>query len=138
MTVPLNRGEVASYYAARVPKVRQTKGREWRGPCPVHNGKRDSFAVDAETGRACCHSECGRGWDPFSLEMELSGTDFKTAKAQVFRLVGRTVTTAPSAARGQVGNQRKIVAEYSYCDAAGRCGTGRRRRRRPPGAGREV
>jgi hypothetical protein len=52
--------------------------------------------------------------------MELSGTDFKTAKAEVLRLVGRTVTTAPSATRGQVGNQRKIVAEYSYCDAAGR------------------
>ena len=80
--------EVAAYYRARVPKLKQ-HGREWRGPCPVHNGKRESFAVDPKTGRAYCHSECGRGWDILGLEQELSGVDFKTAKADVFRLVGR-------------------------------------------------
>ena len=64
--------EVHAYYSARVPSLRITNQREWRGPCPVHSGKDPNFAVNAETGLAQCHSQCGRGWDPVSLEMELA------------------------------------------------------------------
>jgi len=64
--------EVSIYYEHRLPKLNQ-RGSEWRGPCPVHKGKRDSFAVNAETGAAYCHSECSRGWSIVELERELYG-----------------------------------------------------------------
>ena len=81
--------EVQAYYAARVPALKITNHREWRGPCPVHNGKRDSFSVNAETGLAQCHSECARGWDVMSFEMTITAADFPKAKAEVFKIVGR-------------------------------------------------
>lgn len=103
--------EVQSYYASRIPAVRITSHREWRGPCPVHQGKRDSFSVNAETGFAVCHSECGgRGWDLISLEMELSALDFPKAKEAVFRAVGR-----PDVA----WEDRDVEAAYDYRDEHG-------------------
>src|SRR5215472_8886827 len=81
--------EIQSYYTARVPGLRPTSKREWRGPCPVHHGKDGNFGVNMETGLAQCHSQCGRGWDMVSLEMELGGLDFPRAKERVFELIGR-------------------------------------------------
>ncbi len=81
--------EVAAYYASRVPAVRQTNARRWRGPCPVHNGENPSFSVDAATGLWHCFSGCSRGGDIIALEIELSGADFRTAKASVYDLTGR-------------------------------------------------
>ena len=52
--------DVAAYYRSRLPQLKQ-HGAEWRGPCPVHGGKRDSFAVDPKTGRAKCWSSCDKG-----------------------------------------------------------------------------
>ena len=54
-----------------MPGMRITNAREWRSPCPVHNGKDLNFAVSSETGLSQCHSQCGRGWDIISLEQEL-------------------------------------------------------------------
>ncbi len=82
-------GEVSTYYAARLPQLKQWSSAEWPGPCPVHDGKDPNFKVKAATGEAFCHSACGCGWDMIGLEMALTGIDFKTAKAEVFRLVGR-------------------------------------------------
>ena len=73
--------EISAYYSSRVPMLKQA-GSEWRGPCPVHHGKRDSFAVEPDTGRWYCHSDCARGGDVPELEIALSGGDFKTAKAE--------------------------------------------------------
>src|SRR5689334_22957871 len=84
-------GEVARYYKARVPHLKQPRAAEWRGACPVHHGKNDSFAVDPASGRWFCHSTCGRGGDILELEAALAGGDFPTRKAEVFRLVGRIV-----------------------------------------------
>ena len=81
--------EIRTYYRVRVPKLRQADSREWRGRCPVHDGEGDNFAVESKTGRASCHSSCGRGWDVIGLEMELSGRDFKESRAEVLRIVGR-------------------------------------------------
>jgi hypothetical protein len=85
-------GQVSSYYAERAPKLKQ-RGKEWRGPCPIHarDGRHhdDNFAVDPNTGRWFCHSVCGRGGDILQLEDALIGGDFPTRKAEVFRLVGR-------------------------------------------------
>jgi putative DNA primase/helicase len=82
-------GEISSYYAARVPHLKQRRAAEWRGACPIHHGKNDNFAVEPDTGRWFCHSTCGRGGDILELEAALNGGDFPTRKAEVFWLVGR-------------------------------------------------
>lgn len=81
---------VSAYYTARVPHLKQRRAAEWRGPCPIHRGKNNNFAVDPDTGRWFCHSTCGRGGDILDLEEALTGGDFPTRKAEVFRLVRRT------------------------------------------------
>lgn len=108
------RGEISAYYAARAPDVRQTQAGEWRGPCPIHQGKRDSFAVKAATGQWCCHSACGRGGDICDLEMALTGADFKTAKAAIFDIVGRA-----DPLRGSRASRSRVTAIYDYTDEAG-------------------
>lgn len=102
--------EVRKYYEARVPSLTITNQREWRGPCPVHSGKDPNFAVNAETGLAQCHSQCGRGWDMLSLEQELSGLDFPRAKDRVYEIVGR-----PKVA----WEERNVEAIYDYTDETG-------------------
>lgn len=124
--------EVSAYYAARLPKLLR-RGREWRGACPVHNGKDDNFAVEAENGRWFCHSTCGRGGGILELEEALSGGDFPIRKAEVFRLVGRTepeyrhsgtrtngnwAGTPPSKPTKPSGGWRE-VARYPYVDRDG-------------------
>ncbi len=49
-------GEAATYYAARVPRLKQRRAREWRSACPIHHGKDDKFAVKPDTGRWFCHT----------------------------------------------------------------------------------
>ncbi len=107
-------GEASTYYAARVPHLKQRRGTERRGPCPIHRGKDDSFAVDSETGGWFCHSRCGRGGDILGLEMALTGADFKTAKAEVFRIIGR-----PDSPNGNRPARAAILATYGYTDEAG-------------------
>lgn len=106
MRSPYTAAEVAAYYSVRIPHLRQ-RGAEWRGPCPIHGGKDDNFAVEAATGQWYCHSQCGRGGSLIDLEMELSGTDFQHAIAELDRIVGR-ISTNP-----------RIVATYDYQDAEG-------------------
>lgn len=93
-----SKDEIAQYYAVRVPKLKHVQS-SWRGPCPIHEGKGDNFAVDPKTGLWFCHSQCGRGGDIFQLEARLHGGDFRTAKGRVFALIGRTDTYAESGAR---------------------------------------
>ena len=126
-------GEVSTYYAARVPHLKQRRAAEWRGACPIHQGKHDSFAVEPDTGRWFCHSTCGRGGDILELEAALSGGDFPTRKAEVLRLVGRiepeyrrngtrtngnpagTAPTKPTKPTSTAGGWRE-VARYPYVD----------------------
>jgi DnaB-like helicase C terminal domain len=102
--------EIQAYWTARVPDLRFNGRREVRTKCLVHNGQRDSFSINSETGLATCHSECGRGWDMISFEKEVSGADFVKAKAEVFRIVGRP---EPS------WEDREIEASYNYRDEHG-------------------
>jgi DNA primase len=97
--------EVVRYYAIRLPEFRQS-GREWRGPCPLHHGKRDSFAINSETGDWYCHSDCGRGGSLIGFEIELTGKPLAEAAAEARALVGR------------VERQRKgpVVSTYNYVD----------------------
>src|SRR5437016_14084280 len=103
--------EVRTYYIARVPSLKITDQREWRGPCPVHCGTDPNFAVNAETGLARCHSQCGRGWDILSLEQELSGLDFARAKDRVYEIVGRPRVP---------WEERNVQAIYDYTDETGK------------------
>jgi len=48
--ITFTRTEISRYYELRVPDMPQ-RGREWRGPCPIHKGKDPNFAVEPDTGR---------------------------------------------------------------------------------------
>jgi KaiC/GvpD/RAD55 family RecA-like ATPase len=67
--------------------------------------------VNAETGLAQCHSQCGRGFDIVALEMEIAGLDFARAKERVFDLVGRPRVP---------WEERNVEALYDYTDATGK------------------
>ncbi|MBK8742696.1 MAG: hypothetical protein IPM02_25845 [Betaproteobacteria bacterium] len=101
--------EIATYYRERAPKVPQ-RGKDWRGPCPVHNGDGDNFSVDPDTGMAYCFTQCGRGWDILGLEQDLTGANFPEAKLTVFRLVGRPDPPQREA---------EFDEAYDYTDEAG-------------------
>lgn len=131
--------EVERYYALRLPELQQRRAAAWRGPCPIHGGKNESFQVRPTTGRWRCYSKCQRGGDILDLEAELPGgdRDFQTRKAAVFRLVGRTappnehrpdriLTDPPIAAPTEPTEPKptagtlKEVERYAYVDPDGR------------------
>src|SRR5688572_12209333 len=87
--IVFTRSEIQAYYSVRVPKLRLADQAWLRGPCPIHSGKDDNFAVNTETGQWRCHSKCGRGGDILSLEMELAGTKFPDAKRSAFEAIGK-------------------------------------------------
>jgi len=84
----LSPAEVSIYYAKRHPDMVQ-RGSEWRCWCPRHKGKGPNFAVNAETGLWCCHSQCNCGGSVYDLEMALTNADFPTAAREVRRIIGR-------------------------------------------------
>lgn len=108
-TPDFNASEVASYYRARFPNLKQA-GAEWRGSCPVHQGDDANFAVNPDNGLAYCHSQCGRGWSILQLEQTLSGRRWKECRDDVNVIVGRPV-------RGPA--KLTEVATYDYTDAKG-------------------
>ena len=103
--------EIASYYAKRVPTLKQT-GASWRCPCPVHHGKDNNFSVEPHTGKWYCHSQCQRGGDVFELEILLTGHRFPGAKDEAFRLAGRLEALATTSDQGRW----REVARYQYVD----------------------
>ena len=113
MVITLSPHEIRVYYKIRLPKLPQ-RDQEWRGPCPIHGGKRDSLAVNAETGRAFCHSACGRGWDMPAFEQALSDCDFPTAVRHISEIIGRDLSS------NGTQPQRRIVCEYDYTDETGK------------------
>ena len=99
--------EVAAYYRTRLPNLPQ-RNSQWRTACPVHGGKRNSFAVDPETGCTHCHSECSCGWDIPGLEQELSNCDFKIALGNIEAIVGRALSS------NGLQSPKQIAATYDY------------------------
>ena len=122
---PLTPHEVAAYYASRVPSLPQREAGEWRGPCPIHNGRDANFSVQADSGRWYCHSQCARGGDIFELEMEMNHDTFPVAKAEVFRLVGRPEEhrngngRRPPARPAAGAGKWQEEARYPYLNASG-------------------
>jgi hypothetical protein len=78
-------------------------GKELRGPCPIHQGKRDSLAINMETGAWYCHSGCDRGGTIFDFETELTGVNGKAARDAVLATIGRSVE-----------RERQVAATYDY------------------------
>jgi hypothetical protein len=100
MTEPLTHPEVLAYYRERLPDL-QGAGRNRRARCPLHGGKGRNLAVDVETGRWYCHSECLRGGDIFEFEDLLYRGTFLDVKRRVFKLVGRPLNGANTPKVGQ-------------------------------------
>ena len=118
---PYSPAEIRTYYATRVPGLQQTTAGEWRGPCPIHGGTRDSFGVHADTGEWYCHSECGRGGGILTLEAALQNTeDLAAAGKAIDEIVGRK-----RARRGRPPKEdwaamiARIDTTYDYTDEAG-------------------
>jgi hypothetical protein len=117
--ISFSSADVAAYYAARVLALRQ-RGKRWHGRCPIHRGKRDSFSVDPETGLWRCWSQCGRGGDIITLEMELTCATWRDAVAETERIIGRVLLDRPATrrerralAQGREREQREMPsAEY--------------------------
>jgi CHC2 zinc finger len=91
-TISFNRSEVAAYYRTRHRGLLQ-RGPNWRGVCVLHGGKRNSLSVEAATGRWKCFSDCGRGGSMIDFEIGLTGANFKTALAEIYAIVGRSLET---------------------------------------------
>jgi hypothetical protein len=105
-SLTLSETEVRIYWEPRLPKFRQNGG-ELRAPCPIHEGKRESFAVELSSGNWFCHSQCGRGGSIYDFEAEQNNLSKKDAITSVLRIVGRTDT------------QPRIVKTYQYSDESG-------------------
>jgi putative DNA primase/helicase len=109
---PLTPVEVSTYYRSRIPALTQ-EGSEWRGPCPLHGGERESFAVNAESGAWFCHSECGGGSVvEFEAKLNHNG-DTKAAWKAVCEAIGRKDYRP-------IEVHKREVAAYDYQDADGK------------------
>jgi CHC2 zinc finger len=91
----LSSADVAIYFALRVPDLGQ-RGKRWRGRCPIHRGKHDSFSVNPETGLWRCWSDCGCGGDIIALEIALTGAQWLDAVAEVEYIIGRSLINRPA------------------------------------------
>ena len=80
--------------------------------------------MEPDIGRWFCHSTCGRGGDILELEAALTGGDFPTRKAEVFRLVGRiepdTGATAPARTKSAGTAPTKPAKSTSMAGDGGR------------------
>ncbi len=101
-------------------------GSEFRGQCPIHGGKRDSFSVKAEDGLWHCFSECGDiGGDVFAFLSRKDGLDFPDALEALARWSGTTGPEVPRASSTsavspkKVSTAKRIVATYNYTDEEG-------------------
>lgn len=83
------RGEIEAYLAERGIRLQCNSGHEWRGRCPIHQGERDSFTLNVETGHWYCHSECSRGGGLVDLELGLCGGGIGTAIERICSIIGR-------------------------------------------------
>jgi uncharacterized protein (DUF927 family) len=122
MTTPrdtaLTPDQIATVYQEFVPNLKQ-HGKQWRAPCPIHQGKRNSFSINSETGLWSCHSECGRGGDAYNLYQALHGGTFLQAKEAIQRLLGLTIAFVPKVTPKKAKDS-DIVAIYPYRDETSR------------------
>lgn len=133
--------QVRAYVSQRFPDLHESGG-WYRGPCPIHNGSRESFGIEIETGAAKCFSECDRGWDIYGLEAELTDRQGRDLLESVAELVGLHLEERSSPEGGRKSDppprnrppaaaaaterapkvplHERIVDCYDYRDATGR------------------
>jgi hypothetical protein len=107
MSTDFTPSEIWAYYAPLLGNLQRGGQREYRGPCPVHKGCHNNFAIDIETGLCYCFSKCNRGWDIFGLDQALFGGDLKTACKRVFAAAGRQWDEPAAAEWARTAEQRK-------------------------------
>ena len=112
----LGRDEVSQIYRRLLPHLKQN-GSQWRCPCPLHQGKRESFAVDPDTGTWFCHQE-GRGGSVFDLIKALDNLPVATGANTILE-AGSLSPDGESAFPKQPTAPRRIAATYDYYDAQG-------------------
>lgn len=105
-----------AYYLTRIPKLRKSGG-EWRCACPIHNGRRDSFSVNMETGLWRCHSECDEGGDAYRFEERLMNVPHKEARKSVDQMAG--IETSKPSEKSGVAAFGRLIATYDYYDENG-------------------
>lgn len=122
--INLSSSEVATYYAARVPDLLQLR-KQWRGRCPIHQGRGYNFSVNPETGMWRCWSRCGLGGDIITLEMALTGLGWREAVAAVEQIIGRSLLNRPATrterralAKRRERQQGEMRAAEYFCMAA--------------------
>lgn len=113
ITDKFNQTDIEFYYSSRAPKVPQ-RGTQWRGPCPLHSGDRDSFSVNASTGMWHCHSECAAGGDIINFEVRFGDCDTATAIKRIEDLLGTDLGDERPKVETAPRPERKVVAVYSY------------------------
>ena len=87
-------GRYLDFYQAHT--LLKRVGGEWRGSCPLHQGQGLNFAVDAETGRWFCHSQCQEGGDILAFVQKHQHIDFPAAVAHLAEWFGVPSPAAPT------------------------------------------
>lgn len=64
------------------------RGREWRAPCPLHDGRGLNFSVNTDELVWRCHSSCQAGGDAIAYLMRTESLDFRAAVHELARRVG--------------------------------------------------
>jgi DNA primase len=103
--------EVAAYYSAHIPQLKQTRTREWRGACPIHQGRALNFAVNPTSGFYFCFSQCGAGGSIYDLDLALYGGTFPAARDRVFHTIGRPVEKLTKQQKKEWAEKRRLDQE---------------------------
>lgn len=109
---PFTPAEIAHYYKVRAPQVKQA-GSEWRGPCTLHHGTRDSFAVDPKMGRFGQFAE-GPSGGRRGQSSPLTITSMKTANC-CFSVCATSPKPSVSGARTGAADGSQTSREYAAC-----------------------
>lgn len=112
-------GRYGDFYSQYTP-LKPISG-ELRGPCPLHGGQGQNFAVNPETGLWHCFTQCQGGGDVFDFLMRKEGSDFPEALAAASAWSGSSagVPAASSVSASQKPGPRRIAETYDYTDEAG-------------------
>lgn len=119
----LSESDVEYYVKNRLEGFHRAGG-EWRGPCPIHQGKNASFAIETVSGRWFCHSKCNEGGTLVELEARLSSTTTRSALANLRSLLNKNIqrparngTSTPKPRKQEP--PFRVADTYEYTDADG-------------------
>jgi replicative DNA helicase len=106
--------QVWAYYGANVPGLKKY-GSQLRGPCPIHQGDRESLSIDAEKGLWTCHAGCGEG-NIITFEEKFTGRRGIEAFNAIRELTGDIANSDRPAKKE---HKWKFVCSYDYLNRDG-------------------